>query len=94
MTPADLSFGRIHGNCIIFVEAQIITIRDKRGAEHLAYEVEKRQIAEKAYLHYFNDELYRRGLISEVERNKMALKIESRKPPVPARTRRRTEMER
>ena len=60
----------------------------------MGYESEKQQIAEKVWLQYFNNELYKREVINEVERNKMALKIESRKPPAQARTRRRTEMER
>jgi len=36
---------------------------------------------EKIWLHYFNQELYKRKIIGETERNKMAVKIETRKPP-------------
>ena len=54
-------------------------IKQKRG-KALVHETEKRQIAEKIWLHYFNQELHKRNLISTLERNKMALKIESRQP--------------
>ena len=60
----------------------------------MIHEAERRQVAEKVYLHYFNDELYRRGLISEAERNRMAFKIESRKPSPQVRTRSRGDRER
>jgi hypothetical protein len=56
----------------------------------MAYEAEKRQVAEKIWLHYFNQELHRRNLISESERNKMAAKIESRRPPTKEERRRKS----
>jgi len=42
---------------------------------------QQKQTAERIWLHYFNQELYRKGIISERERNQMSLKIESRKSP-------------
>jgi len=47
----------------------------------LAHVTEKRQVADNIWLNYFNHELYKRGIISTLERNKMAVKINSRKPP-------------
>jgi hypothetical protein len=47
----------------------------------VAYEKEKRHIAENIWLNYFNQELHKKGLISDSERNAMILKIESRKTP-------------
>jgi len=41
----------------------------------------KKCIAEQIWLGYFNQVLFERGLISEADRNSMALKIGSRKPP-------------
>jgi hypothetical protein len=46
----------------------------------LSRETQKRQVAEKLWFHYFNQELFKRGVISELERNKMAVKIETRNP--------------
>jgi len=48
----------------------------------MAHDLEKRQAAENIWLHYFNQELHKHSLISTLQRNKMALKIESRKPPI------------
>ena len=42
---------------------------------------EKRQMNENIWLHYFNNELHKRSIISELERNKMSLKIDSLKLP-------------
>ena len=47
----------------------------------MAHETEKRQVAENIWLHYFNQELHKRSIITTLERNKMALKIDSRRPP-------------
>jgi hypothetical protein len=47
----------------------------------LAHATEKQQVADNIWLNYFNDELHKRGIISTHERNKMAVKINSRKPP-------------
>jgi len=47
----------------------------------MAHEAEKRRTAENIWLHYFNDELHKRNIISTLERTKMALKIDSQKPP-------------
>jgi hypothetical protein len=38
----------------------------------------KNQIAEKIWLSYFNQTLYENGVISEKEKNRMALRIENR----------------
>ena len=43
--------------------------------------MQQKQTAEKIWLHYFNDVLFQQGVISERDRNKMALKIENRKSP-------------
>ena len=40
----------------------------------------QKETSEKIWLHYYNQELYKRSIISELERNKMAIKIEGRKP--------------
>ena len=45
------------------------------------YDTQRKQAAEKIWLHYFNDVLYKQGIISERDRNRMALKIEGRKSP-------------
>ena len=37
----------------------------------------KKQVAEKIWLHYFNQILFERGVINEIERNKMSFKIEN-----------------
>ena len=47
----------------------------------MTYNAQQKQTAEKIWLHYFNDVLYKQGIISENERNKMTLKIEGRKSP-------------
>ena len=39
----------------------------------------KKRVIEQIWLLYFNNILYGRGIISEKEKNKMALKIENRK---------------
>lgn len=39
----------------------------------------KRQVAETIWLHYFNQELFKRGIISERDRNRMSLRVENRK---------------
>ena len=44
------------------------------------HEAVKKQVAEKIWLHYFNERLYERGVINELERNKMNFKIENSKP--------------
>ena len=49
------------------------------GEKVLIAEQEKKSLAEKAWLSYFNQYLYEQNLITEEQRNRMALKIESRK---------------
>lgn len=41
---------------------------------------QKIYIAEQIWLHYYNDYLFEKGMITEQERNKLKYKIESRKP--------------
>ena len=36
--------------------------------------------AEQIWLHYYNDYLFGKGIITEQERNKLKFKIDSRKP--------------
>lgn len=43
--------------------------------------MQKKQTVEKVWLHYFNEVLYERNIITERERNRMAMKIEGRKSP-------------
>ncbi len=38
----------------------------------------KQDVIERLWLHYFNDTLYDRGLISETERNRMRSRINAR----------------
>jgi hypothetical protein len=43
---------------------------------------DRKHTAENIWLSYFNKTLYEQGFISETERNRMALKIDSRKKSV------------
>lgn len=43
-------------------------------------EQKKQAAAEKIWLNYFNQYLYEHGLITELERNRMKIWIECRKP--------------
>jgi|GEM_PF-2193557 len=47
----------------------------------MAHTIEKRQAAEQIWLHYFNQELHKRSLISTADYSKIMLKIERRTPP-------------
>lgn len=49
-------------------------------AAKVSSEQKRRCAAEQLWLHYFNRTLYEKGLITEAERNKMKVKINSRKP--------------
>ena len=40
---------------------------------------QKKRIAEQIWIGYFNNLLFEQGIISEADRNKLALKIETRK---------------
>jgi len=51
----------------------------ERKCGRLSCENLKKQMAESIWLGYFNRVLFERGVITEAERNKMALKIEDRK---------------
>jgi len=53
----------------------------EKGGGRLTDEIRKKQAAEQIWLAYFNRVLFEKGIITESERNKMALKIESRRPP-------------
>ena len=46
----------------------------------MTHDTAKQQVTEKLWLNYFNQTLYERGVITEVERNKMAFRIENAKP--------------
>lgn len=50
------------------------------ATQKMAPEEQKKDFAEKAWLHYFNQTLYEKGLISENARNRMNARIDSRKP--------------
>lgn len=41
---------------------------------------EKKYIAEQIWLHYYNDYLFAAGIITEQDRNKLKIKINSRHP--------------
>ena len=41
---------------------------------------QKIYIAEQIWLHYYNDYLFGKSMITEQERNRLKLKIDSRKP--------------
>ena len=41
---------------------------------------QKIYIAEQIWLHYYNDYLFGKGMITEQERNKLKFEIDSRKP--------------
>ena len=49
------------------------------GEKVLNTEQEKKSLAEKLWLAYFNQYLYEQNMITEVQRNRLALQIESRK---------------
>ena len=50
----------------------------------LTAEQEKKSLAEKLWLAYFNQYLYEQNMITEAQRNRMALQIESRKASTPS----------
>ena len=52
----------------------------KAGGQGVTHDTEKRQVAEKLWLSYFNQTLYERGIINEHERNRMTFKIENSNP--------------
>lgn len=41
---------------------------------------EKKFVAEQVWLHYYNDYLFQKGMITETQRGKMRFMIDSRKP--------------
>lgn len=47
--------------------------------EDSSYEQQRTSLAEKLWLAYFNQYLYEEGMITESQRNKIKLKIDSRK---------------
>lgn len=49
------------------------------GNPNQTLEQQKKAEAERLWLAYFNSYLYEKGMLTESERNKMILKIESRK---------------
>lgn len=46
--------------------------------KRLSAEQQKKLMAEKMWLHYFNQTLFMRGVVTEVERNRIANMIASR----------------
>ena len=44
---------------------------------------EKQSLTERLWLAYFNNYLYEKGIITESERNKIIVKIDSRKGSIP-----------
>lgn len=53
--------------------------------QKLSNEQRRRSAAEQLWLHYYNQTLYDKGLITESERNRMTNKINARKHYEPAR---------
>ena len=51
------------------------------GEKALTAELQKKVLVEKLWLAYFNQYLYEQKIITESERNRISLKIESRKAP-------------
>ncbi len=49
------------------------------GEKALTTEQQKKSLAEKLWLAYFNQYLYEQNIITETQRNRLALQIESRK---------------
>lgn len=49
------------------------------GEKALAAEQQRKNLAEKLWLAYFNQYLYEQNIITETQRNRLALQIESRK---------------
>ena len=45
-------------------------------------EAAKQNAVEKMWLHYYNNSLFEKGLITEIEHRKMKVSINSRKPRV------------
>ncbi len=43
----------------------------------------RRLMAERLWLHYYNQTLFEKGLISEKERNRIAIQIDTVKSPLP-----------
>ena len=48
--------------------------------ERMSMAQRKIYIAEQIWLHYYNEYLFGKGIITEQERNKLKFKIDSRKP--------------
>lgn len=48
----------------------------------IGLEQQKKALAEQLWLIYFNESLYRQGLITETQRNRMKNKIECRSCPL------------
>ena len=49
------------------------------GEKALAAEQQRKNLAEKLWLAYFNQYLYEQNIITETQRNRLALQIESRR---------------
>ena len=49
------------------------------GEKALVAEQQRKNLAEKLWLAYFNQYLYEQNIITETQRNRLALQIESRK---------------
>lgn len=53
--------------------------------QKLSNEEQRRLVAEQLWLHYYNQTLYKQGLITESERNRMTNRINARKRSEPSR---------
>jgi len=53
------------------------------GEKALTAERQKKSLAEKLWLAYFNQYLYEQNMITETQRNRLALQIESRRATTP-----------
>lgn len=53
-------------------------MEEYKGTKKRMTEQKTQSIIESLWLSYYNDTLYERGMITEVERNKMRVKIKNR----------------
>ena len=73
-----------YSRCIIFAKKGKHTTEWRWAAmaetDRMSMAQRKIYLAEQIWLHYYNDYLFGKGMITEQERNKLKFKIDSRKP--------------
>jgi len=50
--------------------------------EALSNEQKRRNVVEKMWLNYFNDQLYERGMITDTQHRQMKIQISGRRPSI------------